>query len=137
MEMTQINLADENERLKVENEALIKRVAALEKEVAAFKDKLVTQLVTQSDGEAVDKIDFREKSPVPKIEGWSIVKIAPKNPKHSSVYHAKRKIKGRVFTAYIGKSLDADKAVKKIRAKERELSKKGFKLSDFQKGKGA
>ena len=119
----------ENEALKADNETLKAENNRLKHELETSKKKPV--IIAQKDAQQrVEQTDT-----VKNIIGWTIVKRNPKNPKHSAVYDAKRRIQGKSISVYIGKEVNVDIAVKKIRKKEQELKKAGLKLTDLQKSK--
>ncbi len=58
---------------------------------------------------------------VKNIQGWTVHKA------RDGYYRLHRKIKGRVHSIYVGNTLDTDKALHKIAAKEKKLSGQGGK----------
>lgn len=80
-------------------------------------DRLATQLATQLDAQNLDTQNATQDKPTdkpPVIDGWRI-QLSP-----DGYYRAHKRI-GKMWSVYIGKTLDLDKARAKIQARESRI----------------
>jgi len=105
-----------NKKANVELEQTIRRLRQeknmLEGQIEAIQAGRLDKVPHPGQSEALPQGSHRE---IKNIQGWTVHKA------RDGYYRLHRKIKGRVHSIYLGQTLDRDKALHKIAAKQKKL----------------